>query len=68
MKGIEALINASGEEHDPEVVSYGFSILKDGLVTLMLIMGLGVVTNHILVSVIYLVSHIIGTTTMGGSL
>lgn len=60
------LIEVTGEEHDPDIVRYGFDIPTDGIITFMIILCLGVVTHRLAESLIYMIYSVCGTATMGG--
>lgn len=65
---IEYLIHLTGEEHDSDIVTYGFEALLDGLKTICVVMVLGFVSHYYQESMIYLLFSFVGTSTLGGGI
>lgn len=63
---IQKLIQASGEEHDCEVVAYGMDAIGSGLIAFVVLMMLGWVSHHLPETLVYLVCHLLAARAMGG--
>lgn len=63
---IQNLIQASGEEHDCEVVAYGMDAIGSGLVTFAVLMLSGWASHHLPETLVYIVCHFLAARAMGG--
>lgn len=67
VKQLESYIaNYLEENENLEVITYGMEILLEGFLTIMVLGTLGIITNYIKETVIFLICSILGIGTLGG--
>lgn len=60
------LILFSGKEYDEDIIEYGFIVIRNGILSIAVILILGIIENRIQETLIYLVCNLLIYTKVGG--
>ncbi len=63
---IDKLILISGEDYNKEVIEYGLVVIRNGVISVSIILLLGILENRLLESIIYVLCNFFISTKIGG--
>ena len=63
---IERIITFSGKDYDQEIIKYGFVVIRNGVLSVAIILMCGIIENKLVESLLYLFCNLIIYTKVGG--